>query len=180
MYLTAPRQIPNLSSIVKKSFLSTPPWRSIGEDTIKASADNTWRVVRVLCCGTLSLFSCVKSCATAVADRCVIALDDNFTILLACDKQVKTFPNFTSVHCLQYLEPGVVESLVDSDPLSGVQHQHAPHQILGTLRDVAPLARVHLQERKNTRNEQTLWSWLQIVILCCGAPWKDNFRNKGS
>lgn len=47
------------------------------------------------------------------------------------------------------LKPGVVEGLVDSDSLSRVQHQHASHQVLGTLRDVGPLARVHLD--KGTR-----------------------------
>lgn len=47
------------------------------------------------------------------------------------------------------LQPGVVEGLIDSDSLSRVQHQHASHQVLGTLRDVGPLARVHLD--KDTR-----------------------------
>lgn len=32
-----------------------------------------------------------------------------------------------------YLQPGVVEGLVDGDSLSGVQHQHASHQVLGAL-----------------------------------------------
>lgn len=37
------------------------------------------------------------------------------------------------LNALNHLQPGVVESLVDGDPLGGVQHQHAPHQILGAL-----------------------------------------------
>lgn len=44
------------------------------------------------------------------------------------------------------LQPGVVEGFVDGDPLGRVQHQHAPHQVLGALRDVGPLAGVHLGE----------------------------------
>lgn len=32
-----------------------------------------------------------------------------------------------------HLQPGVVEGFVDCDPLSRVQHQHASHQVLGTL-----------------------------------------------
>ena len=45
----------------------------------------------------------------------------------------------------EYLQPGVVEGLVDCDPLCGVQHQHAAHQVFGALWDVAPLPRVHLR-----------------------------------
>lgn len=47
---------------------------------------------------------------------------------------------------MQYLKPGMVKSLIDSDPLCWVQHQHSPHQILGTLWYVAPLSGVHLRE----------------------------------
>lgn len=45
-----------------------------------------------------------------------------------------------------HLQPGVVQGLVDCDSLCRVQHQHAPHQVLGALRDVSPLARVHLHK----------------------------------
>lgn len=56
-----------------------------------------------------------------------------------------------SVTCLQ---PGVIEGLIDGDPLCRIQHQHASHQVLGTLRDVGPLARIHLDKCTNTRKNR--------------------------
>lgn len=47
-----------------------------------------------------------------------------------------------------YLEPGVVESFINCDPFSRVQHQHTTHQVFGTLWNVAPLPRVHLQRKR--------------------------------
>lgn len=59
------------------------------------------------------------------------------------------------------LQPGVVEGLVDGDPLGRVQHQHAPHQVLGALRDVGPLARVHLEEMPGTEKNKSMTMAIQ-------------------
>lgn len=62
------------------------------------------------------------------------------------------------------LQPGVVEGLVNSDPLSRIQHQHAPHQILGALRDVGPLARVHLVEMWKTEKNISMITITKNII----------------
>lgn len=54
------------------------------------------------------------------------------------------------------LQPGVVESLVHGDPLRGVEHQHASHQVLGALGDVGPLPWVHLNRTELKTQHQQL------------------------
>lgn len=51
------------------------------------------------------------------------------------------------------LQPGVVERFVHGDPLRGVEHQHASHQVLGALGDVGPLPRVHLDRAESFSRE---------------------------
>ena len=79
--------------------LRTPPSLSTEEDTIKASADNTWQAVTPLCLHSSSHFSCVKNCSDwSVRDGSGLHA---FAILLLFHKQAKSFTSKLWMHVLK-------------------------------------------------------------------------------